>query len=151
MLRLYLDRHQDHGQGEGSVGRSLRIHTSHLLSLPDVGFSAAAALHKARTSGAAVGQAAPAAEEELVPAIRQDTVASRVQDLYDKIRSDPDSSKSRDLAVRVENNSMAAVELSDNSVTTGGAKQDEIENRLKNLDQRFTKVFIQCFLLQSIN
>jgi len=110
-----------------------------LRSDTDVGFSAAAALHKARTSGAAVGQAAPAAEEELDPAIRQDTVASRVQDLYDKIRSDPDSSKSRDLAVRVENNSMAAVELSDNSVTTGGAKQDEIENRLKNLDQRFTK------------
>jgi hypothetical protein len=109
-----------------------------ILRSESEGFSAAAALQKARSAGA-VGQAAPAAEEETEVKIRADTVASRVQDLYDKIRSDPDSSKSRELAVRVDNNSLAKVELSDNSVSSGGAKQEEIETRLKSLDQRFTK------------
>lgn len=65
------------------------------------GFSAAAQLQKVRSTGAAVGISAPAAEEETVPVIRQDTVASRVQDLYDKIRADPDSATGRDLAVSV--------------------------------------------------
>jgi len=101
-------------------------------------FSAAAALQKARTTGAVAGTAAPAAEEE-TPSMMQDTVAARVQDLYNKIRSDPDSSKTRELAVRVENNSLNAVEISENNVSSGGAKQEEIETRLKSLDQRFTK------------
>jgi len=104
---------------------------------PIGGFSAAAALQKARSSGA-IGEAAPAAEAT-IEEIREDTVASRVQDLYDKIRSDPDSSKSREMAVAVENNTLAKVELSENNVSSGGARQEELCERLKNLDQRFTK------------
>lgn len=41
--------------------------------------------------------------------------------------------------MRVENNSLNAVEISENNVSSGGAKQEEIETRLKSLDQRFTK------------
>jgi len=110
-----------------------------ILKSESEGFSAAAQLQKVRSTGAAVGISAPAAEEETVPVIRQDTVASRVQDLYDKIRADPDSATGRDLAVRVENNSLSNVELDGNCVSSGGAKQEEIETRLKSLDERFTK------------
>jgi len=101
------------------------------------GFSAAAALQKAKSAGA-IGEAAPAAEAS-IEEMREDTVASRVQDLYDKIRADPDVSKSREMAVAVENNALAKVELAENNVSTGGARQEEICERLKTLDERFTK------------
>lgn len=40
----------------------------------------------------------------------------------------------------MENNSLSNVELDGNCVSSGGAKQEEIETRLKSLDERFTKV-----------
>ena len=63
---------------------------SKLSSRTEGGFSAADALRKAR-AGAVTGHVAPAVEATSDD--RLDTVASRVQDLYDKIRKDPDSTR----------------------------------------------------------
>jgi len=100
-------------------------------------FSASDALKRIKGDMAVVGQAAPAAEASTVEQMREDTVASRVQDLYDKIRKDPDANKA---VATVEGSASARVELADNLVTSGAARQDEIESRLKTLDKRFTKV-----------
>lgn len=99
------------------------------------GFSAADALKKVKIAN--VGQHVAPAAEATSEDVREDTVASRVQDLYDKIRSDPDNNNR---ASMVENSSLAKVEIMENNVMPGGARQEEIETRLKSLDLRFTKV-----------
>lgn len=79
-------------------------------------------------------QVAPAAEPENNE--HADTVASRVQELYEKINPAAEPNPKGAMALSVGN-----VELSDNSVQRGDgvAKQEEIETRLKSLDERFTK------------
>merc|ERR1711957_927144 len=88
------------------------------------GFSAAAALANFKDG-------APAA----------DSVASRVEALYDKIR-DPAPSRdgpSRESGARVQTNTMSNVELIENQIGPSDSRQEELSTRLKSLDSRFTK------------
>merc|ERR1712195_311723 len=101
------------------------------------GFSAAAALANFKDG-------APAVEGEKSMAIvasAADSVASRVEALYDKIR-DPAPSRdgpSRESGARVQTNTMSNVELIENQIGPSDSRQEELSTRLKSLDSRFTK------------
>jgi len=97
----------------------------------EAGFSAAAALAKTKDGSS----------DSLAVVASQDTVASRVEALYDKIRDKEPAKEgpSRESGVRVQSNTQARVELIENQIGPADSRQEELCTRLKSLDSRFTK------------
>merc|ERR1711907_570274 len=96
------------------------------------GFSAAAALAKTKDGSV---------ESNAIVASQTDTVASRVEALYDKIR-DANPAKegpSREAGTRVQSNTLSRVELVENQIGPSESRQEELSTRLKSLDSRFTQ------------
>jgi hypothetical protein len=93
------------------------------------GFSAAASL--AQQKG----------DESTAMVVSRDSVASRVNALYDRIR-DPNPGRegpSREPGARVQSNSVSRVELVENQIGPSDSRQEELSTRLKTLDTKFTK------------
>jgi len=97
------------------------------------GFSAVTALAKTK-SGEELNTLA-------VVASSSDSVASRVNALYDKIRDPAPGNKepSREPGARVQTNTASRVELIENQIGPSESRQEELCTRLKSLDSRFTK------------
>jgi hypothetical protein len=99
------------------------------------GFSAAASLQKVKGGGF---ETTVSESSMVVQTVPDDTVASRIDALYSKINQAEDK---REAPVAAPDSVIASVELSENREAVGGgaARQEELESRLKHLDQRFTK------------
>jgi hypothetical protein len=102
------------------------------------GFSAAAALANFKSSDVSSSNGE---NSMAIVASQSDSVASRVNALYDKIRDPAPGADgpSRETGVRTMSNTASKIELIENQIGPSDSRQEELSTRLKSLDNRFTK------------